>query len=204
MKMSCYKQFLCIGFLFAATFLLTPQTSAQLSKEEKKIWKKERRKLTPERLKSLMEEKETLQSRLNSIIEENTQLENKISTQEQQIASLKKELNKVSEKLKSREIELGLINEQGEKWDNGVVFKVQVGAFSEYDFSQMVGSSQDMDVDDHKGLKQYVVGNFRDYHKADIFKKHMRKIGVSNAWIVPYKNGRRVPLKEVLGVVIDQ
>ncbi|MEX2592552.1 MAG: Ezrin/radixin/moesin family protein [Anditalea sp.] len=204
MKMYCVKKILYIGFLCAATFLLTIQASAQLSRAEKKIWKKELRKLNPERLKLLMEEKENLNSSIKSLVEESTQLQTQIQKQGQQITSLKTELSEVSEKLKTHKIQLGLLNEEGEKWDNGVVFKVQIGAFEDFDFSQMVGSSHNMDVDASKGLKQYVVGNFRDYEEADIFKKHMRKVGVSNAWIVPYKNGRRVPLKDVLDVVIAQ
>jgi phosphoglycolate phosphatase-like HAD superfamily hydrolase len=203
MKISRLKNYLFIGLFCAATMLLTTQACAPVSKAEKKNWKKERRKLTPEQLKSLVEEKENLESKLDSLREENAQLQSRISEQEQQMASLHTEFKEVSEKLKSREIELGIINEKGERWDNGVVFKVQIGAFSEYDFSQMVGSSPNMDVEENKGLKQYVVGNFRDYEEADTFKKHLRKVGVKNAWIVPYKDGRRVPLQEVLEVVID-
>jgi len=32
----------------------------------------------------------------------------------------------------------------------------------------------------------------------------MRKVGINRAWIVPYKDGKRVSLKEVLDVVIGE
>ena len=45
---------------------------------------------------------------------------------------------------------------------------------------------------------RYTLGIFRDYPEADNFKKYMREMGVSDAWIVSYNDGVRVPLKEVL------
>ena len=48
------------------------------------------------------------------------------------------------------------------------------------------------------GLMRYTLGVFRDYWEADTFKKYMREMGVSDAWIISYRDGVRVPIKEVL------
>ena len=45
---------------------------------------------------------------------------------------------------------------------------------------------------------RYTLGEFRDYWEADKFKKYLREMGVKDAWIVPYKDGKRVPIKDVL------
>ncbi|MGI9543756.1 MAG: Ezrin/radixin/moesin family protein, partial [Cyclobacteriaceae bacterium] len=55
---------------------------------------------------------------------------------------------------------------------------------------------------DSDGTQRYTLGNFKDYWQADKFKKYLREMGVKDAWIVPYKDGRRVPMKDVLEGVI--
>ena len=52
-----------------------------------------------------------------------------------------------------------------------------------------------MDAD---GTKKYTLGFFGDYWEAENFKKYLREMGVKDAWIVAYKNGSRVELKDVL------
>jgi hypothetical protein len=42
---------------------------------------------------------------------------------------------------------------------------------------------------------------FTDYWEADTFKKYMREMGVSDAWIISYRDGVRVPIKEVLETI---
>ena len=42
-------------------------------------------------------------------------------------------------------------------------------------------------------------------HTWDKIKKYMRDMGVKDAWIVPFKDGQRVDIKDVLeGVVADK
>lgn len=204
MKTSHFTLFLTFGFFCLTNFHLAPHAQAQLSKEERKIWRKELRKLSPESLKNLLEKKEALESRFTLLSDENAALKTRTLKQENQIKSLKSDLGEVSERLKTLKVQLGMITDKGEIWDRGVVFKVQIGAYKEYDFSKMVGSGPDMGVEGYNGIKQYVVGNFRKYEDADVFKKHLRRLGVKNAWIVPYRNGRRVPLKDVLDYVVEQ
>lgn len=158
--------------------------------------------MTPERLKQLVEEKADLSSRLNILHSETNQLQTGAFEKDQQIAFLQSEVDELRETLKTREVQMGLINEQGEKWNSGVVFKVQIGALRPSDFPDKKERVYTLEVEDSGRYMQYVLGNFRDYREADALKKHMRKIGMTKAWIVPYKNGERVPLKEVLEFVI--
>jgi len=87
---------------------------------------------------------------------------------------------------------------------SGVVLKVQLGAFEEIELPDGLDTSFNFDIEHQEEVNQYVIGQFRDYYKADLLKKELRSMGVESAWVVPYRNGERVPLKEVLDVVMDE
>jgi cell division protein FtsN len=83
--------------------------------------------------------------------------------------------------------------------ESGTWFKVQVGAFENIDMSEYFKNNPNFSGEQtEEGLQRITLGRFRDYWEADRFKKTLRKMGVKEAWIVPYKEGVRVPLKEVL------
>lgn len=197
------KKLITLTFLCVSSFLFVPYASAQLSRPEKKAWKKELRKMTPERMKQMTEEKANLSSQLSILNNENRELKINLYKREQELDFSQSKIDDLLQRVKTREIQLGLLTEEGEHWDSGVIFKVQIGALRPSDFSDKKERTYTMEVEDGGHYMQYVLGNFRDYREADALKKHMRKIGMTKAWIVPYKNGERVPLKEVLEFVID-
>lgn len=81
----------------------------------------------------------------------------------------------------------------------GVVFKVQIGAFRNRNLQKYLNNSRNFTGEtDPDGLRKYTLGYFQDYWEADNFKRYMREMGVHDAWIVSYKDGRRVPIKDVL------
>ena len=51
---------------------------------------------------------------------------------------------------------------------------------------------------DEDGTKKYTLGEFTDYWEADRFKKYLREMGVKDAWIVAYKDKKRLNMKEFL------
>ena len=202
MNISSRIKFFPICLLLLATFLFVVQAYGQLPKKERRVWKRELRKTSPEEFKSMVDERRSLRRTVDLLSEENSDLKTKVFQLEKSLLAREEKLKEVANSLKSLEIQLGLINEKGERWDKGVVFKVQIGALNKKEFDQVPERSYAMEIEEDVSYKQYVVGNFRDYDEADLLKKHMRKVGVRRAWIVPYKNGKRVSLKEVLDVVI--
>lgn len=197
------KKLFALAFLLACSFIFAPYASAQLSRSERKAWKKELKKISPEQLKIMVEEKAKLSSALTLYEDENADLKTLAFKQEQEIIFFKSELEELRQKLRNREIQMGLVTEEGEHWDRGVIFKVQIGALKPSDFPENKERTYILEVEDSGVYKQYVIGNFRKYQEADALKKHMRKVGMTRAWIVPYKDGKRVPLKEVLEFVLD-
>ena len=85
------------------------------------------------------------------------------------------------------------------KYDQGVVFKVQIGAFRNKDLTKYFDNNPNFSGEvDEDGQKKYTLGYFTDYWEANNFKKYLRKMAVKDAWIVSYKDGERVPIKDVL------
>jgi hypothetical protein len=99
----------------------------------------------------------------------------------------------------------GIDKKTGKPFIKGVIFKVQVSADKDLDLSDvLIDDSHHTNLEQEKdnNLNKYTIGHFRNYWEADKLKKGLRKMGIKWAWIVPYKDGKRVLLKEVLSTVI--
>lgn len=184
-----------------AVFLLYSGTSfAQLEKPERKAYKRMKRKMPPEDFKKLLEDRERFSASTDSLTAETENLmrtlrERDISLQmaKEAEARLSQQLSELRQKLSDMETK-----EDTDEWHQGVAFRVQFGAFEDHDISEMVTESPDLELVKEDGFNKYVLGQFREYEKADELKRYLRNIGVRETWIVPYKDGKRVPLKTVM------
>ena len=80
---------------------------------------------------------------------------------------------------------------------DGVVYKVQVGAFRNYDITKYFNRHDNFSgTVDEDGTMRYTLGAFSDYWEADKFKSYLRNMGVNGAWLVAYKDGKRVSMKD--------
>ncbi len=82
---------------------------------------------------------------------------------------------------------------------NGIYYKVQIGAFRNdipqnlYDeFAPICGESL------ANGIKRYTAGFFLKLEGADQIKREIRDIGYSDAFVVAYRDGKRIPLYEAI------
>ncbi len=192
-------------FAFIACFATMHDASAQLSKKEKKEWKKKQKSMDPSDFKDLLEENTSMKSKLSSLNNQVSGLQSRISDAEAKAETLQKEkLRLETELLESKSSADKSIDATGNKTKaaKGVVFKVQIGAYVGKDMSQFVSSEADLAYESVGKVEKYTLGIFTDYWQADKFKKHLRKMGVKDAWIVPYKDGVRVPMNDVLEGVI--
>jgi seryl-tRNA synthetase len=147
-----------------------------------------------------LEECQLKNSRLQSQINEINQEADEMVSLRNEISDLESRLNEANNKI------IELQNQEPdcpEAMKEGVYFKVQIGAFKERDISENLDQSVNLDVEKEGGLDEIVLGQFRDYYQADSLQNHLRAMGVKDAWIVPYKDGKRVPLKEVLDTIRD-
>lgn len=198
--------FFCLALSVAST-----QSFAQLSKKEKKEWKKKAKEYAknPVNLKQLEEDKQTADNTVTSLNQKVSQLQSSVSEKDSKIAELEDQLSQARGQLTAANAELTALKENPANsmdFSKGVVFKVQIGAFKNKNLAKYFENNPNFggEAKDNEPQK-LTIGVFRDYWEADTFKKYMREMGVKDAWIVPYQDGQRVEIKDVLeGVVADK
>lgn len=219
--------------VFVLFFCVLSGTSAlaQLSKEEKKEWAAKAKSYVkdPESLKKLNDEKSVADESVKKLQEESLKLNEVMKKKNEQISELELLISRIRvdaavTKAELEKYKAGMITNQPavaakqapEKKqiavapaDNlsGVVFKVQVGAFRNKDMSKYFDNNPNFGGEVGKeptDPQRINIGIFRNYWEADTFKKYMREMGVKDAWIVPYRDGVRVEIKDVLDLVVTQ
>lgn len=182
-------------FVIALALGVSFESVAQMSKQEKKEWKKRLKKTTPEQYKNLLDENKSMKSQVSSLRSELDNMDDQLAAKDEQInqyaaqaADLRDQLAKA--KASAGSSGAGAINDKV-----GIVFKVQIGAYKEIDLANDNTSNFGAEKED---LNKYTIGVFKDYWEADTFKKYIKEMGIKDAWIVSYRDGQRVDISEVL------
>ncbi len=197
---------LFIACLYLCLVLVgTTSVFAQLSRDEKKALKREIRKMDPEDLLSMKEklmDQEQIIDSLQQIAIRMEGLQEVLEGQKEAMEDLQKRYNELDENYTAVMMEKAHEELHEENWEHGVVFRVQIGALTKEEYDKEIPSDFAMEVEQKEDMQKMLIGYYRDYEEANTFKKLMRKIGISTAWIVPYKDGKRVKLHEVLDQVV--
>lgn len=173
---------------------LSISSFAQMTKEEEKEWAHKIKSLTPASYKQLVEDKSALETQVMKLKQENDVLQ-------AQVADLNTKLKEAQTAQEARKQTAtadphATTSAMAAK---GVVYKVQIGAFKNKDLSKYFDNNKNFSGEvDADGTKKYTLGSFPTYWEADNFKKYMREMGVSDAWVVAYKDGKRIELKDAL------
>jgi TolA-binding protein len=188
------KRFITL-FTIALALAYTFDATAQMSKQEAKEWKKRLKKTTPEQYKNLLDENKSMKSQTTSLRTELDNVDDQLAAKDEQINQYAAQAADLRDQLEKAKARAGSSNSGGIDENVGVVFKVQIGAYKGItladDNSKSFGSEK-------SDLNKYTIGVFKDYWEADTFKKYIREMGVKDAWIVSYRDGERVDIKEVL------
>ncbi len=203
---------LCAFLLFGILLLAFGPAHAQNDKALRKEWAKRMKNMDPLEFKRIVEERQTalneaqqakkevsdLQSELTRLRTQNESMQGRIRRLEAEAAAPKPEPSDNSSQLAS--VAPGATRQGQRANPAGVVFKVQIGAFRNKDLEKYLKNNNGkMSAEtDENGMVKYTLGEFGDYWEADHFKKYLREMGVKDAWIVSYKNGQRVEIKDVL------
>jgi vacuolar-type H+-ATPase subunit I/STV1 len=161
-----------------------------------KEWKKKLKELKPLDYKKLVDDIGTLRN-------ENSELNTKVTNTESEIKQADNDIEKIKAENKNlqQEIQASLNSAKTGVQPNekGVIFKVQIGSFRNKELAKYLGNDPAFAGDiDPDGTRKYTLSYFNEYWEANRFKQSLREMGVSDAWIVAYKNGQRVDIKEVL------
>jgi hypothetical protein len=201
------KRVFLIFFLCVCTIGAT-ETYAQLTKKEAKQFKKQAKSMDPNDFKALLDENASLKSQTSSLQGQLSSLQSRIGEKDSRISELQNELSRMesevaSAKRRMQEAQENQATARSTKSEMGVIFKVQIGAFRNKDLSKYFDNGEMFtgeSTDD--GIQKFTLGSFTDYWEADTFKKYLREMGVKDAWIVPFKDGVRVEMKDVLEGVL--
>ncbi len=185
--------------------------SAQLTKKEAKEWKKKLKKTTPDQFKRMYDENASLKSEVSSIQGQLSSVQSSMGEKDATIAELTEQNRKMEAQVNAAKKAIAKAKQDAEEQpatavmgEDGVVFKVQIGAFRNKDLSKYFENNENFGGEtDPDGVQKITLGKFRDYWEADTFKKYLREMGVNDAWIVPYKDGTRVAMKDVLEGVVQ-
>jgi ABC-type multidrug transport system fused ATPase/permease subunit len=150
-----------------------------------------------------------LQATLKSVREENVKLKRQLNEKIRKTKSLKEE-DKVKEDVavqaeSNKEFSKRKINSEKIKTDSdtknhGIIFKVQITSSSTplaKNSSQFKRFESVWEYEDN-GLYKYTVGNHKDLKSASDLQSELRRKGFSGAFVVAFKNGKRIPLREAM------
>ncbi|MBM3177350.1 MAG: Ezrin/radixin/moesin family protein [Bacteroidetes bacterium] len=199
---------------------------AQMTKKEKAAWKAKAKEYVkaPDQLKQLVDDKTAAEEKAVNLAGENNSMKAAAAGKDDKISELEEQLSRMRVDLAATKAELekyksGMISTadtkaagrtaQPVKNDviSGLVFKVQVGAFTNKDLSKYFDNNPNFggEVGKESTEPQRInIGVFRNYWEADTFKKYMREMGVKDAWIVPYRDGKRIEIKDVLDQIVTE
>jgi len=78
----------------------------------------------------------------------------------------------------------------------GIIYCVQIGAYTGVDLGEFSDNLVSLQQDTYEGINQFTLGRFTDYNKALDFLAVIQQLGFQDAFIMSFKNGRRVAMKK--------
>lgn len=78
----------------------------------------------------------------------------------------------------------------------GYYYRVQLGAFKFYDIKSKSASDESYNAESTPEMDKMTLGLFYTLAEADQFKEDVRRMGIKDAYVVPFKDGKRITHKE--------
>jgi type II secretory pathway component PulK len=184
------------------------EVSAQkMSRQEKKEFKQKLKEYrnNPDALLSieddrnlLRRENQDLQVRLNQLEAERGRKDARIADLEQEIAQLNMGMRSAQDAMQQlrEQQQAATMPLQGPDM-RGLTFRVQIGAYGKTAVPATLDKADDnFDLETVDGLQRILIGLFRNMDEAEQLRGHMQKIGIKDAWVVPYLDGNRITMEE--------
>ncbi|MCB0568318.1 MAG: hypothetical protein KDC66_01070 [Phaeodactylibacter sp.] len=187
------------------SILITGQVQAQkLSKQEKKELKAKLKnyKQNPNQLLSLEDDLDHYRQENQQLQAQMAQVQAEANRKDSKVASLQQEVDQLNMSLRTAQESIRQLNNDQATASkgpdmSGLVFRVQIGAYGKTNVPANLDKDNDnMDLEVVDGLQKIIIGMFRDMNEADQLRAHMQKIGIKDAWVVPYRDGVRITMEE--------
>ncbi|MCH2081495.1 MAG: SPOR domain-containing protein [Saprospiraceae bacterium] len=115
-----------------------------------------------------------------------SQLEGENQTLSNDISSAQKQLRTVTAKM------------QASSDDYGIWFRVQIGAYKNRQIDKNLETTDELSLEKPDDIQKVSLGRFRQYEDAKRLKNQLKGMGLKDAWIVSYKDGKRISIEEAL------
>lgn len=180
------KPYLLVSFALVA-LMLSCSTSKELESAQIKA-------------KTAMQEAREAERELESWKERLEEVNASTDQMRQDVQELKAENNNLTQELQYTQEQLASMTRQMQAAsDNyGVWFRVQIGAYEQRNIDQELETTEGMELESQDDIQKVSLGRFREYEKAKRLQEQLKSMGVTDAWIVTYKDGERVPIESVI------
>ncbi len=78
----------------------------------------------------------------------------------------------------------------------GYYYRVQLGAYKQYNIKSKAAADESFSAESENQMNKLTLGLFYTLAEADQFKEDVRRMGIKDAYVVPFKDGKRITHKE--------
>lgn len=128
-------------------------------------------------------------------------LQNQLNDKDASIRQLQQENQNLGSKIAANEQELQRVTAkmQESSDDYGIWFRVQIGAYKDRRIDKDLETTDELSLEEREDIQKISLGRFRNYEDAKKLKNELKGMGLKDAWIVSYKDGKRITIEEALG-----
>jgi len=194
---------MCLSFQYSFAQKMTKEEKA-----EEKEWAKKMKTLKPLDYKRMVEEKGQLEQTAQEATANLETCNSAQAAKDEEILKLRANVDTLQAQVSAAPAQT-VVSKSGKQSKSqssmastakpGLIFKVQIGSFRNKDLTKYFNNTKNFSGEvDADGTKKYTLGEFTEYWEADNFKKYLREMGVKDAWVVSYKDGNRIAIKDAL------
>lgn len=169
----------CLAFAISVQAQTLSRTEKKALKKEIKAYKK-----NPASYKSMKDKNKTTIEQQEVVIEDLSK----------QLEAFRKEQNDLKDSIKAlaaRYAELKLLEETRNQIPMGTVYQVQLGLYEHLDLKSFNRAGLIVKAEETDAGKRYVIGHFKNLQEAKNFNKDIQKLGIKDAFVSKYINGKR-------------
>lgn len=203
-----FTKFTLLLSLLLTAFTVVSFAQDELSKAEQKEWKKKLKKMDVMEFKDFVErhaDKKRQYDALSSQFRKNNKILSELEEHLRALQdSVQAELAKIESGGNSGGSTAAATSGGGATtapdYSKGTVWRVQVGAFKNNTLEKYINHNRFHAEVDADGKKKYTICTFweKEYDQANQFKRFLRELGVTDAWVVSYRDGQRIDIKDAL------
>lgn len=78
------------------------------------------------------------------------------------------------------------------KVEAGVTYKIQIGLYKQFNINRYFDDAKDISYETVDGKNRYVISSFDNEQTAEQFVQDVRKMGIKDAFVAKYVDGKRV------------